>query len=112
MLCQFCNLEFNPRPQVKHPRACGSSLCQGERQRTNEKDWRNLQSKTGSGRYDAVQRGLRNSAIKAIVAEILKCLGIGRRITGLPEFRPELSGFFTKIFLGLGIREINKFWMT
>ena len=110
MDCEFCNREFSPRPQVKYPRACFERSCQAERQKTNEKDWRNRQDVIRPNSYDSLQRGLRTAAIKKIVAEILKCLGIGRRMSGFSDFGASSVDFFTQIFLNLGIRRTNKFW--
>ena len=110
MECEFCNREFTPRPQVKHPRACFESSCQDARQRTNEKDWRNRQDEGGPDSYDSLQRSVRMAGIKEIVAEILKCLNVGRRMYKMSNFSPEAADLFVQIFLKLGIRKTNKFW--
>ena len=110
MVCEFCSLEFGPRPQVKHPRACSAVRCQQQRQRSNENDWRDRQTDTGSGTYQAVQRESRKQAISRIIGEILRCLGVGRRLAGLSEFNAAARVFLDRIFLRLGIRVVNKFW--
>ena len=65
--CEFCNTEFEPRPQVKNPRAC--SNCQNARQRANEKEWRNRHLGLYDGKYHQVKRESRNAAIKTKVKD-------------------------------------------
>jgi len=110
MVCEFCSLEFCPRPQVKHPRACSAITCQKQRQRSNENNWRDRQTDTGLGTYQAVQREHRKQAISRIIEEILRCLGVGRRLAGLSEFNDSARALLDRIFLRLGIRVVNKFW--
>jgi hypothetical protein len=110
MLCEFCSREFVSRPQVKAPRACNNKRCQSERQKTNEKDWRNRNLGFYDRKYHAVQRALRLAAIKKILTEILKCLGTGRRMYGYPDVGPEFCKFLCKIFHSAGSRVVNKLW--
>lgn len=110
MVCEFCSLEFRPRPQVKHPRACTAVGCQKQRQRSNENDWRDRQTDGGSGVYQLVRRMARKRAITRIIDKILECLGVGRRIAGYPEFDAPERNFLHRIFAQLGIRLLNKFW--
>jgi hypothetical protein len=108
--CEFCNTEFNPRPQVKNPRACAA--CQGLRQRDNEYDWRKRNPKYSDAKYHELMRGLREKRLKAIAAVISKCIGIGKDMTGTNLEMNEFGMALTRFLLALGIRRVNKFWLS
>ena len=43
-ICEFCNIQYEPRKQVQNPRACNKNECQKARQRKNEKEWKGQHS--------------------------------------------------------------------
>ena len=109
--CEFCNTEFEPRPQVKNPRAC--SNCQNARQRANEKEWRNRHLGLYDGKYHQVKRESRNAAIKTKVKDLIKCVEVGGTLLGIAitkEIQESFGDILLKFLFGLGIRRANKFW--
>jgi hypothetical protein len=109
--CEFCNTEFEPRPQVKNPRAC--SNCQKARQRANEKSWRNKHLGLYDGKYHQVKRECRKAAIKTKVKDLIKCVEVGGTLLGIAitkEIQESFCDIFLKFFASLGIRRANKVW--
>jgi hypothetical protein len=106
--CEFCNTEFQPRPQVKKPRACSS--CQVQRQRSNEKDWRSRNPRYSNAIYHELMRRSREKKLKAVIEALLECIRIGKTMSGLTFEARELSSLLTEFVLGLGVRRLNKFW--
>jgi hypothetical protein len=108
--CEFCNTSFQPRPQVKSPRACGS--CQGIRQRNNEYDWRKRNPKYSNAEYHELMRGLREKRIKAIAETLSQCVRVGKEMTGTKLEMKEFGLALTCFLLTLGVRRVNKFWLS
>ena len=107
--CEFCNLRFQPRPQVKRPRAC--SACQKKRQRENEKAWHSKNKAQFGARYHQLQKVLRFKELKGICAECLKCFGTGFTFHGKDPNLEVFEDYFFTFLLRLGIRRVNKFWL-
>jgi hypothetical protein len=108
--CEFCYTEFKPRPQVKSPRAC--SACQRARQRDNEYNWRKRNPKYSSAQYHELRRNQRNERLKAIALDLSQCIRIGKELTGVKVEMAVLGAALTQFLVGLGIRRINKFWVS
>jgi len=108
--CEFCPTEYEPRPQVKNPRACPNAKCQQKRQGTNEKAWRERHTHLSGGEYHRVRRKQRRRKLEAIAVLILKCLEVGARFLNQRLDREGLSVFFTEFLSELGIRRANKLW--
>lgn len=109
--CEFCSTEFEPRPQVKNPKACQD--CQKARQRANEKAWRNKHLGIYNGKYHQVKRECRKAALKTKVKDLVKCVEVGGTLLGLiitKEIRESLGDILLKFLSCLGIRYANKFW--
>jgi len=109
-ICEFCNTEFQPRPQVKNPRACNKDSCQKLRQTSNEREWRKSNEHLDSKEYHQIRRKQRNEKINKLFLAIIKSLSIGVNFIGLPFNIHSFSDFFKDIFLQLGLRKLNKFW--
>lgn len=108
--CEFCHTEFNPRPQVKSPRACPA--CQGVRQRDNEYNWRKRNPKYSSAEYHELRRNQRNEKLQAIAQALSKCIRVGKELAGVKVEMAELGAALTEFLIGLGIRRVNKFWVS
>lgn len=109
--CEFCFATFNPRPQVKNPRACNKEDCQMKRQRANEQDWHRQHSYNRDKQYHKIRRQQRKANLLHIIDVILECLRVGKELLGkrveIERFRPS----FQEFILELGIRNTNKFWI-
>lgn len=106
--CDFCNVMFNARPQVKRPRACKD--CQLERQQENERAWHSEHRSGFDAQYHRSQKVDRFKTLKAVADEISKLVDIGKTFLGE---RVELAGmvtFFYRFLVHIGIRRVNKFW--
>jgi hypothetical protein len=109
--CEFCNTEFEPRPQVKIPKACKD--CQKARQRANEKAWRNKHLGIYDGKYYQVKRESRKAKIKMKVKDLIKCVEVGGTLLGIAitkEIQESFCDILLKFLIGIGIRRANKFW--
>ncbi len=108
--CEYCGARFNPRPQVKNPRACKKSGCQKKRQRSNELACRSRSYGVRDSEYHRICKAARLACILRVIEIIVKCLTVGTRILGetvaVEAFRALLLNFFVR----LGVRKINKFW--
>jgi hypothetical protein len=109
-LCEFCHIEFQPRPQVKNPRACSKVSCQQRRQRMNEKSWREQHTHLSGKDYHRIRRGQRSRKLQAVADSILKCVEVGARFLNQPLDRDLFLKFFNSFISELGIRRANKFW--
>ena len=107
--CEFCQVEFKARPQVKNPRACHKLKCQRRRQRLNEKTWREKSGLTSDPKYHQIRRLQRRRLIEEIVREIVKCLEIGGRFFGRRFDAHGFSAILSKFIFELGLRRANKF---
>lgn len=114
--CNYCHTSYEPRPQVKKPRACDKEECQLARQRDNEKSWRERNKAYYGKEYYEQQRIERDNSITCVVDDLVKCLEVGKTFLdekiklkdfNLSEFKKALGSFFSY----LGMRRTNKFWM-
>ena len=114
--CKYCFTIYEPRPQVKNPQACKKEECQRARQRDNEKAWRERNKAHYEKDYFEQQRAERDGLIQAMVANVVRCIEVGRdflsetsKLEGfnLDKFKDALEYFFS----ALGIRKTNKFWI-
>lgn len=108
--CQFCHNQYQSRPQVKKPRACTN--CQEYRQRSNEKDWRIRNPKYSCPLYHKLRRQERIRKLKAAAASLLKCLKVGKEMMGMTLAMDVFEMLLEDFLLGLGIRRVNKFWIS
>ena len=109
--CEFCLADFEVRPQVKKPRACQKPECLKKRQCANEREWRGRHLGLYDSKYHEVMRGRRLERIQLIATAFQKCIQIGVNLTGMDLKLAEFGVAFEKFLLGLGVRQINKFWM-
>lgn len=110
--CEFCSLSFQPRPQVKKPRACNSKCCQKKRQSSNEKEWRKKNNLMSDPQYHRLRRKLRNEIILKITEQLFACFLVGSRYFKLNINEEILRSHLFKFILLLGIRRANKFCAT
>ena len=108
--CDYCNTIYQPRPQVKNPKACPKVKCQKLRQRSNEKSWK-LNNKAFYGKdYYEAQKEKRSKVISEKVNETISCLSVGSKFLNKDfneeNFQELLFHFYTR----LGVRSINKLW--
>lgn len=108
--CEFCLSEFEPRPQVKNPRACKHQSCQRQRQRANEKEWRNLQVGYPGENYYQIRKLQRKKRITDVVQSLIKCFEAGRKFFGVDILMEEFSQILEAALFRIGVRRINKFW--
>lgn len=108
--CEFCHTEYQPRPQVINPRACGQAICQRDRQRANERAWRVDNRHLSSKEYHRVRREQRGRRVHTVAAAILKCIEVGSMFLGQPVDCGAFSKFLIAFLSELGIRRANKFW--
>ena len=108
--CEFCHDEFESRPQVKKPRACGKPECQRLRQRANERTWHERNPMYSDAKYHEDQRRLRKSRIQRLAVTLQRCLQVGRDLLGLTLAADKFAEILEVFLLRLGVRQINKFW--
>ncbi|MFA6190691.1 MAG: hypothetical protein WC711_04265 [Candidatus Staskawiczbacteria bacterium] len=108
--CEFCHIQFQPRNQVKNPRACLTENCQKLRQRDNEKSWKQKHLEQYDNEYHEIQREKRTKEIEDILKSILDCIKAGIRFFGKNIQFDNFTAHFSSFIFKLGIRKINKFW--
>ena len=108
--CEFCKISFNPRPQVKKPRACPKKTCQRARQRSNEKEWRYRNLNLYDSKYHRIKRSQRKSKLNEIGELAKRCMEVGKTFLEIDFDLNELHRLFEKFIFSLGIRLVNKFW--
>lgn len=107
--CEFCGNEYSPRPQVKNPRACRKRSCQAERQRGNEREWRELNRDRFGAEYFKEWRKRVHKVKTKFAIDLLESLKVGMKFRGHEEFDSALFGSFLGDFLDhLGMRSVNK----
>ena len=106
--CEFCNVMFEARPQVKRPRACDG--CQRHRQRENEKAWHNRHKGLYDNKYHQVQKAERYKCLKEVAERILKLIEVGKTFLGEALDLKEMGDLLHRFLIHFGIRKINKFW--
>jgi hypothetical protein len=109
--CEFCLADFNPRPQVKNPRACNKLVCQKLRQRRNEEEWRDKNPDYPGHEYYKINKSQRLERLQTVIRSLIKCIEVGRKLYGIEILMEEFSHILEKSILELGLREINKFWL-
>ena len=75
-ICEFCNINFQPRVQVKRPRAC--PRCQKKRQSANEKAWHERHPEYDDSEYHQIQKKQRMKRLGEMVGIIVECLRVGK----------------------------------
>ena len=108
--CEFCLSKFDCRPQVKNPRACLKPECQRQRQRANEREWKERNPKYLNAKYHQAKREVREKRIQQVAAVLKKCLSIGRDLLGRTFELERIAAFLERWLLDLGMRQINQFW--
>jgi hypothetical protein len=106
--CEFCHTEFQPRPQVKRPRACVS--CQDKRQRSNEYDWRMRNPQYSSAEYHELMREKRKKCLKEAAERLVKCIEVGRDFLGVSLRMDGIEIVLAEFLASLGVRRLNKLW--
>ena len=107
-MCQFCHRYFFPRPQVKSPRACSSPECQRKRQRLNEHEWHERHRGIYDKSYHRVKKILRKRRVRVFLDQLKRAIDTGARFTGVLFDLPAMMSSLEGLFMGLGIRQINK----
>ncbi|MCK5537499.1 MAG: hypothetical protein KAI79_11780 [Bacteroidales bacterium] len=105
--CAYCNDIYQPRPQVKNPKACKKSYCQKQRQKDNERSWHQKNKILYDAKYAQIQRKIRAEKIKKMITKITNALAIGLRFNG-EKFNENFNNL-TLFLADLGIRQLNKF---
>ena len=107
--CNFCDTEYSPRPQVKSPRACSKMSCQNQRQRSNEREWRQKNGGKYGSEYFRKWRKQSHQRKNRLAVELLESLKVGMTLRGRQEFDFGIFREFIGDFLGsLGMRSANK----
>ena len=110
--CIYCNCKFNSRKQVKNPKACFNSECQGKRQRDNEKNWHAKHWDRFDKRYHRTRRKARNTLIFAMIEKILHATTIGFTMIVQGFDIDHYRAFLQEALPALGLRNANKLWVT
>ncbi len=111
-ICEICKEEFTPRPQIKNPRACSKYACQRERQRRNERDWREKNADLYDRIYHQIQKQKREEKMELILNTIMALLEVGQRFHRMYLNLSKARVFFFEILKSLGLRRINKLWIS
>ena len=110
--CEFCHSQFEPRRQVKNPRACGEERCQRLRQQGNERSWRARHSDLYDGAYHSVKRRQRQRVMGELVKRVCQCFKIGASMLGLGIDELAVAELLERFFARLGVRRVNKLCMS
>ena len=106
--CRYCHRNYQPRPQVKNPKACNQSKCQAKRQRDNEKAWHYQQFGRFDTNYHKKQRQQRRRLMESLIRRLHNVLAVGMAFHG-QRFESDLwKVYLQEWFFHLGIRRINK----
>lgn len=102
--CEFCHKSFTPRPQTKKARACDDRECQNQRQRLNEKEWKNKHKGEYGAKFYREYRVERFKVISQLVERIVRVLRIGCTAVcenfSLEDFKEVLLPFLSRLGLG------------
>ncbi len=109
--CEFCHASFQPRPQVKNPRACNLLECQEKRQRSNEVAWRQKNGTTHDPQYHRLRKASRLKQLKEISLMIGRCVSTGARFLNQSQTFESFQELLFKFLTSLGLRRINKLWV-
>ncbi len=111
--CEFCNATFQPRPQVKRPRACASPECQKKRQSRNEKDWRDRHGEDSAPFDFKAWRSEKKKRLEHLAKDLSDLLKKGATFMGRGLFDQDLLGeILLQGLYKLGLRAANKLWPT
>ena len=110
--CEYCGNDFIPRPQVKNPKACKNYQCQQKRQRQNEKDWKNRHIDLYDAHYYSDRREARLKWLRRKAEKVLEAIKTGFRFMGIEFNEKEIASKVALFFLNLGVRKINKLWIS
>lgn len=109
--CNFCGIEYSPRPQVKKPKACKKKGCQTLRQRCNEREWRVKNHFRFDGKYYRDWRKSANKRRNEFKSTLIEALSLGLNFREICEFDiDQISALFSDFVQTLGLRPINKSW--
>ena len=108
--CEFCPASFQPRAQVKNPRACPKFECQRKCQRSNEVQWRERNGTLSDPHYHNLRRRARLMHLQTIAEVIGRCFRTGATFLNEKVSPEHFQEFLLQFLLDLGIRKINKFW--
>jgi len=106
--CSYCGIEFQPRPQVKNPRACLKEVCQRQRQRDNEKAWHKRHSGQYDRQYQRVKAIQRTQSLKEKTERLMNWIRLGSRLTQEETDLEGLTEAFARFCQELGVRTLNK----
>ena len=104
--CEFCHVMFEPRPQVRRPRACQS--CQRKRQRENEREWRSRHEGIYDGKYQQVQKKERSKKLKKMAERIMKLIEVGKSFLGEAIDLRQMGELLHRFLVGCGIRAVKQ----
>lgn len=104
--CEFCFVMYQPRPQVKRPRAC--EQCQSKRQRSNEKAWHFKHKGQFDAKYYRILKDQRLKALREKSALFREWIEIGRRFMQQSGSLVGLDEFLFQFLTYVGIRRVNK----
>jgi hypothetical protein len=110
--CEFCTNLYEPRSQVKYPRACNRKDCQRRRQRTNEKDWHNLpeNKRLYDAKYYYDRKEKNRGILRKRVVFTAKAIEVGCRFFDEEVAHEAIESFLNQFFTSIGLRQINKLW--
>ena len=110
--CEFCSTQFEPRPQIKNPKACNKETCQRARQRQNENDWHQKHKDfyIKNAKYHKEQRIERYRLIMQIINDLLDAMFSGFRFKKIQVNCELFKTLFHNFMCRIGIRKINKFY--
>lgn len=108
--CNFCDATFNPRPQVKTPKACNKKECQKKRQRANEWDWHQRQGYSRDKEYHQIRRKQRAQKLSLATKILLKCLEVGKNLLDKWIDIEIFEEYLSRLISELGVKIVNKFW--
>lgn len=106
--CSYCNAIYQPRAQVKNPKACNKSPCQRLRQRDNEREWHRKNRDLYDREYHKIQRTCRQKCILDTISNLIEFFTVGARFAGRSIGDTQI---LTQLFASIGIRKLNKLWI-
>ena len=109
--CQYCHKSYEPRPQVKNPKACGQRDCQRRRQKDNQAVWRAANRGYYDSEYHAIQKEQRTQRLQSYCEDLLAALKVGgeflQQYLNVSFCRAHLFQFLQRI----GLRRTKKLWL-
>lgn len=108
--CNYCQKQFKPRPQVKHPKACNDLNCQRLRQRDNEQDWHQRHREKYDNRYHDRMSKVRREKMLRYFSDLLEFFRVGSEFLNVKVNFDEFLPVLKDLCFVLGIRRLNKLW--